>query len=187
MTCMVLDGNLVFHPHDFRVQLSSELLAVGVAFAQAIEMRRRSNGALAAQVDEMRHERHVLPVTNLLAHIAIAEFVSEKARRQRTSLPRGGFEQRGFEGQNGLAARTRSFRKKHHQRAGLQRGFDLIHCLSSLCALLAMDKHRSRQLGKPAQYRPLFHVPFGDKYARRERRQEENIEITQMIADEQAA
>ena len=50
-----------------------------------------------------------------------------------------------------------------------------------------MDKHRSRQLCKPAKYRPMFHFPFGDKYARRERRQDKNIEITQMIADEQAA
>src|SRR5437667_12824009 len=77
---------------------------VGVAFAQVIEMHRRLNGALTAEVDEMRHERHVLPVTNLLAHIAVAEFVSEKASCQRMSLSRGGFEQRGFEGQDGLAA-----------------------------------------------------------------------------------
>lgn len=50
-----------------------------------------------------------------------------------------------------------------------------------------MDKHRSRQLGKPAKDRPMFHFPLGDKYARCERRQDKNIEIARMIADEQAA
>jgi hypothetical protein len=33
----------------------------------------------------------------------------------------------------------------------------------------------------------MFHFSFGDKYAWRERRQDKNIQITQMIADEQAA
>src|ERR1041385_9513352 len=65
-------GKGVFHPQDFRVQLSSELLAVSVALAQVIEMHRRLNGALAKQVHEMRHKRHILPVTNLFAHIAVA-------------------------------------------------------------------------------------------------------------------
>ena len=94
----------MFHLQNLRVQLSSELLAVRVPFAQVTEIHRRLNGALTAEVDEMRHERHVLPVTNLFAHIAVVEFVSEKSRRQRMSLSRGGFEQRGFEGQDGLAA-----------------------------------------------------------------------------------
>jgi len=50
---MVSNGKRVFHPQDFRVQLSSELLAIRVSFAQLLEMYRRLNGALAAQVNEM--------------------------------------------------------------------------------------------------------------------------------------
>ena len=47
-----------------------------------------------------------------------------------------------------------------------------------------MDKYRTRSLCKPAKHRPMFHFPFGDKYARRERRQDRNVQITQMIAGE---
>jgi len=69
----------------------------------------------------------------------------------------------------------------------LQRSLDFLHRLAGLRALLAMDKHRSRQLCKPTKYRPTFHFGLCDKYARRERRQDKNVEITQMITDEQAA
>ena len=72
---MVSNGKRVFHPQDFRMQLSSELLAIRVSFAKLLEMYRRLNGSLAAQVNEMRHERHVLPVANLLAYVAVARLV----------------------------------------------------------------------------------------------------------------
>ena len=61
--------------------LSGELFAVGVSFAQLIEMHRCLNGVLAAQIDEMWHEGHVLPVTNLFADIAIGKFVLDQPYR----------------------------------------------------------------------------------------------------------
>src|SRR6266436_5352949 len=100
---MVSNGKRVFHPQDLRVQLSSELLAIRVSFAQLLETYRRLNGALATKVNEMRHEGHVLPVTNLLAHIAVGERVLDQARRQRMSLSGGWFQQRRLERQNGEA------------------------------------------------------------------------------------
>src|SRR5204862_5060290 len=66
------------------------------------EMHGRWNGALAVQVDEMRHERLILPVTDFFAPIAVAEFVLEQSCRQRVSLSCGGFEQRRFEGEDCL-------------------------------------------------------------------------------------
>ena len=92
----------MFHPQNFRVQLSSELLAIRVSFAQLFETYRGLNGALATQVDEMRHEGHVLPVTDLLAHVAVVERILDQARRQRMSLSGGWFQQRRLERQNGV-------------------------------------------------------------------------------------
>ena len=84
------------------MQLSSELLAIRVSFAQLIETYRRLNRALATQVDEMGHERHIFPVTDLLAHVAVVERILNQARRQRMSLSGGRFQQRGLEWQNGV-------------------------------------------------------------------------------------
>src|SRR5258707_5183512 len=100
---MISNGKRVFHPQDFRAQLSSELLAIRVSFAQLLEMHRRLDGAFAAQVNEMRHEGHVLPVTNLLTHVAVAKRILNQARRKRMNLSGGWFQQRRFERQNGVA------------------------------------------------------------------------------------
>ena len=75
------EDNRVFHPQDFRVQLPRELLSVRVAFAQLREMYRRLDRAFAAEVDEMGHEGHVLPVANLMAHVAVFERIFNQACR----------------------------------------------------------------------------------------------------------
>src|SRR6185369_5635469 len=87
------NGKRVFHPQDFRMQLSSELLPVCISFAQLLEMHRRLNDALATQVDEMRHEGHILAVTDLLAHVAVVERILNQARPQRMSLSGDWFQQ----------------------------------------------------------------------------------------------
>src|ERR1051325_590784 len=83
----------VFHPQNFRVQLSSELLAIRVSFAQLLETYRRLDGALAAQVDEMRHEGHVLPETTLPPHVPLAKRIWNQPRREPMSVSGGWFQQ----------------------------------------------------------------------------------------------
>ena len=93
----------LFEPQHFFLQLSRKFLAVGASLPKLGETDRCANRPLAQQVDQVRHECHVLPVTDFFAHVAMAEFVGNQARRQRVNLPRRRFEQRRFEWQNSLA------------------------------------------------------------------------------------
>lgn len=78
---------------NFRVQLPRQFLAVGAAFVQLRKANGRANRALAQEIDQVRHQRHVFPVTNFFPHVAVVDLILDEARKKGMGLPRGRFEQ----------------------------------------------------------------------------------------------
>jgi len=101
------------------------------------------------------------------------------------SAARRRLQQRGAEGQDGGAVGTRAFGKDNHQHAVGQRGFDFAVHLADVGAALALNKNRPGNRREPAEQRPAAHVRLGHEHRRRRRGDGENVEVTQVIADEQ--
>ena len=93
------------------MELAGEFFAVSAAIAELGEADFGVDDAFAEEVEEVRDEGHVFPITNFLADVAVFEFVLNEAGVKRVRVTGGGFEQGGFEGQDGFAVGAGAFRK----------------------------------------------------------------------------
>src|SRR5947209_17390295 len=112
------------------MQLAGEFFAVAAAFAKLLKADGGADSFFAQQIDKVRDEGHIFPITDFLADISVFELILNQAREQRMSLPRGGFEQRRLEGQYGLAIGTCSFWKQDDEGALIEGRLNFIRGLA---------------------------------------------------------
>src|SRR5262245_48895337 len=74
------NGDRRFKSKNFGMQLPRERLSVCDSSSRFGELNESMNGALGQQVDKVRHECHVFPVTDFFAHVAVGKFISYGAR-----------------------------------------------------------------------------------------------------------
>jgi len=136
---------------------------------------------LLPQVDEMRHEGHVLPVTNLLAHVAVVERILNQARRPADEPVGRLVQQRRLDGKTVWPSELVPLGNNTTSESVATRS--RISLLSGRLACAARDGQTPfRQLLQPAKYRPIFHFAFAtNTHGASAARQE--FEITQVIAD----
>ena len=91
--------------------MAGEFFAVGAAVADLGEGNGSVDDAFAEEVEEVRDEGHVFPITNFFGDVAVFEFVLNEAGEKSMRVARGRFEQGGFEGQDGFAVGAGAFRK----------------------------------------------------------------------------
>lgn len=169
------------------MELAGEFLAVGAAFVELREADGGVDGFFAQQVDQMRHERHVFPVANLFAYIAVFEFVLNEAGVKGVCVFGGGLEQRGFEGQDGFAVGTGAFGKEDDQRAVVEGSLNFIRGLPNARTAFAIHKQCAGQAREESEDGPAFHFAFSYEHRGGDGRDDEDIHVAQMIGDEQAA
>lgn len=168
------------------MQLAGEFLAIGAAFAKLSEADGGADGFFAEQIDDVRNEGDVLPIANFFADVAVVDLILNKPGEKRMGLAGGGFEQGGFEGQNGLAVGTGAFGKQNDERALIERGLDFIGGLSDERAASAIDEKCAAHSGKGAKDGPAADFAFGDEDGGRDRRNDQDVHIAQVIGNEQA-
>lgn len=133
----------------------------------------------------MWHKDHLFPITNFFAHVAVRKTVTDIARREWLLLARRRFEQRRFKGKDLFAARACTFGKQYHQAAPLKRHCNLVRRSRCLRSSLPVNEYRASQTRKPPEYRPVSHLALGYENRRRERPNDENIQITEVVANQQ--
>ena len=74
------------------MQLAGEILPVGCGPVNMDAAQPRPDKRVAEEVDQVRQERHVLPIADLLARIAVLEFVLDQGGGQGMRLLHGGLQ-----------------------------------------------------------------------------------------------
>ena len=170
------------------MERGGHLLAVEARLDRFTECRCGVNLFLRKQLQEMRAERHVAPVADVIGNAAVAvlQTITNPTGRDGPVRFGGGLEQRGKEGQNSRSVGTGAFRENGDWQALRDDLGEGCLQLSDVSFAFATDEERASATRERANGGPILHFGFGEKDLAVGAREDNNIEIAQMIAGEQA-
>jgi len=171
----------------FVAEFDREGLAVASARAWHAAPERGLDGRLAPNIEQVWKQRHVAPVADFVGDRAFLERVSDGRGGDGTTEVEGGFEERAAEGQDPVAAGAGAFRKEDDEQSFLERGPHPSDNAAHPGTAVPVDENGAAQGRTLAEDGPGSDVAFGDEDAGAQGREQDDIEIAEVIGDQKAA
>ena len=171
---------------DLRVELAREFLAVIAAGDGGAKDDDGVDAFLGEQVQEVRTEDHVAPVTNLVRGGATFNAVADPRGGHGPAAGDGRFEQGRTEREDGVAAGAGPLGEDAEQRLLPAHGFQAFVYRHDVGLAAAVHVDGSRAAREPADHGPAPHLDLGDEDGRAGGGQHGDVHVAEVIGHQQA-
>jgi hypothetical protein len=125
------------------VQFAGERFAIALPWPRDSTSQVAVYKLLTPHVEEVRQERHVAPIANLIGHGALVEGIGDGHCGDGTRKMKRGFEQGTLEWKDTRSTRACPLGEEHDQDAIIQRHLHLLDDCRDIAAMSAVDEDRA--------------------------------------------
>ena len=172
---------------DFQVGQLRERFAVGMCRVEFTKRNESRDVAFAQQLKDVWDQGHIAPIADVVRHSAFEDVILYTSRSDGTVQCGCRCKQRRFEREDGVASRTGAFREKNNEFAALQGRLNLLARSRRVETSAPIHKDGSSESGESAENRPTLNISLGHERGGRKRAENDDIQVTEMVADQQAA